>query len=88
MKVLRSEIYYIEDELLDKRSNLIEPIMYKVSKSDFYKIENQLQEHNIKYEIVKIYGYQNSDDICLYARGENSRMGPRNHGPFLTSDFI
>ena len=60
------------------------PIMLQVSKRRFDELVKRLNEFGIKYEIRNVHGSTASVEICLYYRGEGSRMAPRDHAPSVT----
>lgn len=61
-----------------------DPIMLKVSKRKFDAVVKRMNELGAEFEIRNVYGKKNSVEICLYSRGDRSRMAPRDHGLFLT----
>ena len=60
-----------------------DPIMFKVSKRRFDAFVKKLKELGVEFEIRPVYGRQGSVETCLYSRGGDSRMAPRDHGLFV-----
>lgn len=61
-----------------------DPLMIKLSKRKFDSVVERMNQLGAEFEIRNVYGSQDSVEICLYSRGEDSRMAPRDHGLFVT----